>query len=445
MRNPARIYGFGVIAVTIIACGMSASFNVVVDPYGSYQLFELTDVQSKPAIYRRVKLAKAYDLRRLKPEAIALGTSRSHLGLRMTHEGWGVPLGLRYNGGFDGATTKEMYAYLRHAQAVHPLRQVVLGLDTWQLVQGPAWTRPDFDPAILFEPDNPFHNLSVHAADLSLLISIDTTKASIAQLEVGNNDQPKWLAADGQRIGEIYFREIEPDYLVSPSAYFRNIDRQEIGFELDTGPVSPPRQTKFAWRAEETLTFFDYIEKIVAFCREQGIELRIFLTPAHAHQLEIASELGAWADIERGKRDLVDVLEHDIAVHPGSRPFPLYDFAGYSSVTTEPVPPLSTRSEMEYYWDSSHFKEGVGDWILDRLFGTTSGSNPIPDDFGVPLKKSNIETALEKIRVEQRMYRRKQPQESAFIKTLVEEVRAELARDVKTKHLVAIESKVERQ
>lgn len=438
MKNPAGIYSLVAIGVAIGVCGISAGFNLVVDPYGSYRLFELGAAQSaKPAIYRRVKLAKAYDLRRLKPEAIVLGTSRSHIGLRMTHRGWGVPLGLRYNSAFDGATTKEMYAYLRHAQAVHSLRQVVLGLDTWQLGRGPAWTRPDFDSEILFDSDRPFHNLAVYAADLSLLVSTDTTSASIAELETGNGEQPKWLAADGQRIGEIFFREVEPDYHASPGAYFRTIDRQEIGYALDTGPVSPARRTNFTSNTEDALTSFDYIAKIVGFCRQQRIDLRIFLTPAHAHQLEIASQLGAWPEIEQGKRDLVELLKHDLAEHPGVRPFPLYDFSGYSSVTTEPVPLPTTRVEMRYYWDSSHFKEAVGDWILDRIFETTTENDPIPDDFGVRLTPSTIEHALEEIRVDQITYGREQPQESGFIKTLIEEVKTKLARDAMPKPVPA--------
>src|ERR1700745_449639 len=43
----------------------------------------------------------------------------------------------------------------------------------------PAWTRPDFDPSILFDPGNLIHNAAVYAADISVLISIDTIKASI--------------------------------------------------------------------------------------------------------------------------------------------------------------------------------------------------------------------------------------------------------------------------
>jgi hypothetical protein len=440
MRYAAKIYPLAAISVAMMACGLSVIFNFVVDPYGSYHFFEFSSAQSvKPAIYRRVKLAKAYDLRRLAPEAIVLGTSRSHIGLRMTHPGWGVPLALRYNGAFDGATTKEMYAYLRHAHAVRPLRHVVLGLDTWQLGRNLAWTRPDFDPAILFDPDHLAHNLTVYAADLSLLVSTDTTRASIVEL-MADRAQPSWLAADGQRLGEVFFREVEADYPSSPGGYFRGIDRQEIGYALDTGVDPSARRKKVVATGEDNLTSFDYIAKIVHFCRRMRIDLRIFLTPAHAHQLEIASQLGTWGDIERGKRELVDLLERDGADHPEVRSFPLYDFAGYSSVTTEPVPAPNTRKEMTYYWDSSHFKQVVGDLILDRLFETTSEGNPVPADFGVRLTHATVETALKQIRAAQLAYRAAQPQEMAFIKSLVEEARAGSAKGIVDKQISASSS-----
>jgi hypothetical protein len=311
-----------------------------------------------------------------------------------------------------------MYAYLLHAHAVHPLRQVVLGLDTWQLTRGSAWTRPDFDPAILFRPGEPFHNAGVYAADFSLLISTDTTKASIMQLRSAAIEQPTWLAPDGQRLGEIFFREVEPDFPISPGGYFRNVDRQEIGFVLDSGTAQPLKKAQQR-NLEKPLSSFDYIGKIVAFCRDQQIDLRIYLTPAHAHQLEIAAELGGWPNIERGKRDLVDLLSKDAARHAGVSPFPLYDFAGYSSVTTEPVPEADSRSEMQYYWDSSHFKQRAGDWVLDRLFEFKDESDPVPEDFGKVLTPATIEAALGNIRADQIAYRRERPDDIEFIRSLI--------------------------
>jgi hypothetical protein len=63
----------------------------------------------------------------------------------------------------------------------------------------------------------------------------------------------------------------------------------------------------------------------------------------------------------------------------------LWDFSGYSSVTTEALPELGSRAEMRFYRDSSHFKDVVGDFVLDRLFGLSHPRRPVPLDFGVRL------------------------------------------------------------
>src|SRR5262249_15481984 len=157
---------------------------------------------------------------------------------------------------------------LLHAQAIRPLRQVVLGLDTWQLNRWSAWTRPDFEPALLFEPEGALHNIGVFGADLGVLVSIDTTTASFAQLRSNVEQQPQWFAPDGQRLGGIFFREVEPNFSKSPGGYFRAIDRQEIGYMLDSGPVRVTSQVKFGPGAAQPLTSFDYIGKIVSFCRD---------------------------------------------------------------------------------------------------------------------------------------------------------------------------------
>lgn len=417
----AKQYSLTLLYCCALLGAAGVMFNLGVDPYGSDPFLHVSSV-ARPAIYRRVKLAKAYDIRRISPEAIVLGSSRSHLGLRMSHPGWTVPPSAGYNAAFDGATTKEMFAYLLHAQSVHPLKQVVLGLDTWHLTRAPAFTRPDFDPNILFQPHRYGHNARTYLADLFLLGSIDTIWASVGQL-TEQTSQPQWLAPDGQRLGEVFFREVEPEYRNSPGAYFRDTDRQEIGFVLDSGlPAS--RSGKRSIVTGETSTSFDYIAKIVEFCRENQIDLRLFITPAHAHQMEIISATGGWPQLENGKRDLVKLLANDAAKHPGMIAFPVYDFSGYSSVTTEVVPGPGEMRELKYYWDSSHFKERVGDWVLDRLFGLEQESDGLPGDFGVPLDPATVDAELTNIRDAQNKYRMKFSDDAAFIRALVSEKRA---------------------
>src|SRR5437879_9836638 len=124
-------------------------------------------------------ISKAYDVRRLRPQGIILGTSRSHLGLRPSHDGWDPAAKPVYNLAFDGATTKEMYLYLIHAHAVQPLRQVVLGLDTYHATLAPAAARPDFDAHLLDTPGGRALP-SLIRADLKVLTSLDTLRASLA-------------------------------------------------------------------------------------------------------------------------------------------------------------------------------------------------------------------------------------------------------------------------
>ena len=167
-------------------------------------------------------------------------------------------------------------------------------------------------------------------------------------------------------------------------------------------------------------TSLDYLRRIVAFCRTHRIGLRIFLTPGHAHQLELDAAAGEWSAIENGKRALIELLTEDAARHPDQPPIPLWDFSGYSTITTESLPPSDGREEMRWYWDSSHFKEQVGDLVLDRVLDFRESDRSLPADFGVLLTPETIEPTLARIRVAQAAYRQQHPDELTAIRTWVE-------------------------
>jgi hypothetical protein len=279
--------------------------NFVVDPFGMYRLVDLDGFNAyKPAVDHRVRLVKAYDVRRLRPQGIILGTSRSHLGLRPSHDGWDPVAKPVYNLAFDGATTKEMYQYLLHAHAVRPLRQVVLGLDTYHATLAPATARPDFD-AQLLDSIGGRALPSLIRADLKVFTSLDTLRASLATVRSQSDREPQWFAPDGQRLGEVFFRRAGEHFeQLGPRGYFEEIDRLEVGFkregQLAANARDPGRTAQPATGPGETS--LDYIRRIVAFCRAQGVDLRIFIAPEHAHQLEITAAIGEWATLENAKR-----------------------------------------------------------------------------------------------------------------------------------------------
>lgn len=413
----------GVALLALVAVGM---LNAVIDPLAMYKLADLPSLnRHKPAIYTRVRITKAYEVRRVAPAGVILGTSRTHLGLRPSHEGWDPAAAPRYNLAFDGATTKEMYLYLRHAQSIMPLRQVVLGLDTWQLTDTPSDTRPGFDADVLFADASPASRLRVALADLRLLISLDTLRLSYQTLRAQKWPEPEWFAPDGQRLGEVFFRrpgEMFQDQ--SPRAYFEHYDRQEISWQ--TEPAGKPGAAQLPYAkapAAREPSSLDYVERTIGFCREHQIELRIYITPAHARNSEISALTGAWSSIEAGKRRLVEILAQDSAAHPGKPEIPFYDFADYSSITTEPLPSGTGREEMRNYWDSSHFKESIGDLVLDRLFEDKASARAVPPDFGMRVTVSNIETHLGAIRRRQAEYRSSRREDAEALAALLDQAR----------------------
>ena len=396
-----------------------AGINAFIDPFGIYRLWDIEGVNAyMPAIYHRVRLFKAYEVGRVQPQTIILGSSRSHLGFRCSHEALAHLDGPCYNLAFDGATTREMFEYLQHAHAIRPLKHVVLGLDAYHLIDATSFTRPDFDPLVLLQPHE-FRAVRFVTGDLRLLTSFDTLRASIDTMEKQKEAQQNWFSPDGQRIGKIFFRQVEKNFLeFGPRAYFDEIDRLEVAFQTE-GMAPRPGSQPAAAVVDPTQSNFAYIKRIVDFCVAKKIDLRILITPAHAHQYEIARAVGASSSIENGKRRLVRLLSDVAGAHPEQPALSVWDFSGYSSITTEPLPPLGSRDEMRFYWDSSHFKEVVGDYVLDRLFSVFAAGQVVPQDFGVQLTLRSIEPALARERAEQEAYRVSHSEDVAHLRNLV--------------------------
>lgn len=274
-------------------------------------------------------------------------------------------------------------------------------------------------------------------ADLRVLTSMDTLEASIATIQARDVVLPKWFAPDGQRRGDIFFRKVDGMFLEYGAGPYFDMYRRNEAESILVGILSAGAETKDSAPPTEAPTEappgksnLEYVRKIVEFCRGEGIDLRIYMSPVHAHVMEIQAALGEWLWTENSKRDLVRLLAEDAARHSGERPIPLYDFVQYSSVTTETPPEPESREEMKYYWDPSHAKEIVGDFILDRLFGFSHPERHVPEDFGVQLTEENIEVVIARMRADQKAYQESHRDDIDQIRALVEEVREEKMREL---------------
>jgi hypothetical protein len=170
--------------------------------------------------------------------------------------------------------------------------------------------------------------------------------------------------------------------------------------------------------ADDTLALF---RKIVDFARASHLDVRFFINPIHARMLVALQEAGLWPQYEEWKRRLVSTLA-DEATASDASPFPLWDFSGINTVTTEFIPPLHDRSEMKWWWEPSHYQSRAGDLILDRILDYNDPVRRGPDDFGVALNAQNIDSWISRTREGVRDYVQSAPGEAQTIRDRIDPI-----------------------
>jgi len=402
-----------ILTATVVIAGLaSLAVNVVVDPYGIHRVVSIAGVNAiKPAVETKVRLTKAYQMIRTKPEIVVLGNSRVESGID-TDLASEVAKRNIFNVGLPGSTIYELYRYLQHAQAIRPLTRAVLALDVYSFNTNWARTANDYlEERLRVHPDGSrvrYLNLNRIRDLRNLYLSISSLDS--ARFTVLNQNQD-W-ASDRTDTGfnpmvdaEYYFdRGYHHVFFRKAQGYYRNSQRRGMNFApSDEWPEGAMR----------------YFRDIVAFCRREGIALRLYIHPYHAHVLEIMRMTGIWSQFEDWKRQVVAIVAEDADRHPDSPPIQIWDFSGYNAVTTEPVPPEGdVASVMRWYWEASHYKKAVGTEIVKVMYQVgvpAPGARP----FGVRIDDSTIEQHLADIRAMGQQYRHDRAEEVADLEAWI--------------------------
>lgn len=340
-------------------------FNVLVDPYGVARSPIIPGFNNlKPEQFNHVRLFKAVDVIRLKPTILLLGSSRTDLGLDPKHPA--LANQSAYNLGLVGPNMYEVRRYFEHALTNQPeVKTVVLGIDFFMFNEY-LKNSPDFDENRLNQKYIPFKDaVNVSFSTSALSASKNTIKSSV-------KSEAHYLY---QQNGKRYVHNNKPkDNLL-------NVFKDSIkGFFETEG---------FYKEYKLSQDYLNDLKKIVETCRERNIELKIFISPEHATQLEAVKVAGLWTELENWQREVVKIA-------------PVWDFTGYNSITTELI-----SNTMQNYWDSSHYRKEVGDLILNRLFQVQT--TEVPDNFGILITPETIETHLQNKRAMREAWAKENP------------------------------------
>jgi len=358
---------------------LTFSINLAVDPLGLFGMPTWAGFNAEKTQYQKyLRMAKPHAVRMLKPSGLILGTSRAE-NVDPGHPGWHPDAQPVYNMAIQSSRIHEVLRNLQHAQAQQPLAQVVLFLDDF-MFDPRTVSEEGFKESRLDREPTPRINLAWLDDLIMALLSYDALAESITT-----------VSSQGQQVAVLYLANGAHD----PTRLQGAVDQKGGHRKMFLEQARPAGR---GFSGDDSAPY-EAFRALLDFCRKHNIDLRLAINPMHAHMLELYWLNGSWEALENWKRRLVTIVEQEAADSPAAKPFPLWDFADYNSITMESVPPLGdAKTRMRWYWESSHFKTATGHLMFDQVLGTRSFASASPEYFGRQIGADNIDAYLRSIR-----------------------------------------------
>jgi hypothetical protein len=353
--------------------------NLTIDPYGILNSPTFPGLNKlKPAQDKNNKLFKTIDIIRLKPTTILGGSSRAILGLDPNHSGLSDKNS--YNLGIPGVHIDELNQYVEHAIKNQPnLKQIVVGIDFFMFNS--------------FEETNKIEeNLN------KTIIPVETLLNTIFSWQTLESSQSTFAKnREFPSFNPYYYKGMRR--LNTKIENETNLPMKELFKNNLSNYLGNPAYYKDYHLSEKSLQEF---KKLASLCKSKNINLKVFISPEPAAQLEAIRVAGLWPVYEQWKREVSQVT-------------PVWDFSGYNSINTEPI-----RDDMKHFLDSTHYTKEIGDRILNRLFSYQAKT--VPNDFGIFLTPANIETHLATTRTKREAWAKNNSHVVKFVQDIKRDV-----------------------
>jgi hypothetical protein len=341
--------------MVILACCLFATYavNWVVDPLAFGSLLG-HDVFSSDYRYEREVRYNTLTSRR--PEVVILGTSQTGHGIDPANPLLGGPL-TAYNASISGGTSSEILRIMRHITELGSVRRVVIGID-FMLTKRQGGDH--FDDAFLASGGMEGW-LKAAKARLSTAMLISSFKQVVEKLT-----HKASYADDNGHLLPTRFQAALRAHGGPDGAILNDVDKTTAAL---MGPDADFRG--------------DLSEIINLACRNH-IDLTLFTPPSHVSVLELLRITGRWAAFESWERFANE------AASSAPCAVTVWSFTQVNALTTEIVPPPGTMCPMPDYWDMVHYRVGLGNEMLNEMFGDRAQ----PDATTPDVRKISVETTL---------------------------------------------------
>ncbi len=359
MKHPARFIRIWFVCLLSLT-GVVVGINLIVNPYEVFGLPRITGINRlKPAAKNHSMLAKTYQVSRVHPVTVLLGSSSTHIGIDAADPAWPRAMQPVFNYGIPGGyATSTSLSTLREAIVQGTVKNAIVFLDfqNFFVPEEHATNMTEDDRRFHLLPDgrpNPYRTRQV-ASDMFL--SIGTMGAlvdSLATVAGQRNPGLRDLAPNGSSTESDFVDAARTDGM-------HDLFAQKDAFEAE-------RATALAAGLKDwngPLPNLDLIAAIMALAQAHDVKLTLVITPHHADGLELYWRNGLWPRVEQLKTELADLVA---AKGNGTV---LWDFMDYSPFSTELVPRAGDRhTATNWFWEPTHFKKQLGHIMIERING----------------------------------------------------------------------------
>jgi hypothetical protein len=374
--------------VTILV--LVAGLNTIVNPYDLFPWRRIPGINVlKPAIKNHAALTKAYQVERIRPVTVVLGTSRVYLGIDSASPAWPESYRPVYNYGLPGTNmSRSLLRELREAWSTGNLRHVVAFLDVpaFLMADTPAQGEEDERRLKFLDDGTPNHEWRMQRLDDAFLSAFTLAALSDSTrtiLDQGRGDRVLDLKPDGTSTDADFAAAARAEGM---SAVFAQKDESI----LESIPAI--QHTLADWHG--LMPNLGIVRDTIRFCQAHNLTLTLILGSSHADGMEILRRAGLWRHVEQLKTDIASLV-----AEANSETVTAWDFFEYSPYTAErPPPPGDLVTDLQWFWEPSHFKRALGDIMLRRVFLGT------PADFGAPLTAATIDARNRAVRAKQRAF-----------------------------------------
>lgn len=404
MMSFKQYLGIGA-GLALLLMASVCGFIGLVDPY---RIFGAADISgfnvTKPQAYNQAQWAKSALLARQSPATVILGNSRLDVGLDPNSALWPENLRPVFNQAIPGMGIQGVARTAPATLKKSSVRTVVVGLDFLDFLTDTPYPN---DKALTFSPAH--HGLKDYATVLaSQTAAVDAVKTLLAQ---GDADAAT-MTAQGFNPLRNYNRLVasEGHYAL---AYQRNVENYRTYVKKPKTTLPDPDQSTPDYAA---------LAALLAAVEARDLDAHFIIYPYHADVLEGFERAGLRPAFDQWKQRVATMIENaEISADADGddTDMTLWDFSGYTAITTERFPPKGdTRTILQWYWEPGHFKASVGDAMLKEMFASPAARL----NFGTPLTPQNLPAVLAAYDSGQRQYRREAPAEIARVDRLFSQI-----------------------